>query len=318
MMMHRSRAALTPQRIRSLVRCLSTVKPVDVYRQQNKQGTALRTGYTHFFNKTAQDRSEAAAFRQLVREQKHNGQTSGYVPGFVQANFVALPREYAFDFTMFALRNPQACPLLDITQPGDFEPVTAAPGADVRKDIPKYCIYRDGELVEEVNDVTDIWTDDMVGFLLGCSFSWEQVLADNGLKPRHVEEGKNVPMFRSNIKNVRSGPFEGELVVSMRPYEPRAASEASRITSRYPGAHGGPVHWGSPEEIGVAPSELGKPEWGDAVTLKPDEVPVFWACGVTPQTAIMKAKLPLVITHAPGHMFICDLMDSELEVDPAN
>ena len=166
----------------------------------------------------------------------------------------------------------------------------------------------------EVNDITELWTVDMVGFCLGCSFSWENVLKEAGLCPRQIEEGCNVPMFRTTLKNTRVGPFEGIKVVSLRPYKAADVARAAKITGCYPGAHGGPVHWGDPTAIGIGADELSKPHWGDAVTLRDDDVPVFWACGVTPQTAIEGAKLPLVITHAPGHMFIADIQDHELKV----
>jgi len=296
-------------------RCLSTrVSPLTKFLAGRESGGGLRTGYTHLFNKGKIDRSAPQAFRQLVRDNAHTGQTSGLVPGFVQANFVAVPKEHAFDFTLFALRNPKACPILDITDAGSAEPLTVAPGADLRTDIPKYLVYRDGELAEERSDVTDLWSGDMVGFLLGCSFSWEQLLQSQGLCPRQIEQQKNVPMFQSNVSNVPAGVFKGDLVVSMRPYTPDDALKTAEITSCYPGAHGGPVHWGEPEKIGIDADKLSSPDWGDSVTINSGEVPVFWACGVTPQTAIQQSKIPFAITHAPGHMFICDLMDHELEV----
>jgi len=229
-------------------------------------------------------------------------------------------KEHAFDFMLFALRNPKACPILDVTEAGTWEPKLAAPGADLRSDMPKYNIYRDGALAEEVPDVTALWAEDMVGFLLGCSFSWEDVLSEAGLMPRQVEEKKNVPMFRTNLPNVAAGVFQGDLVVSMRPYKPEDAEKVAAITAQYPAAHGGPIHQGSPEEIGVSSEQVfstegAGPDWGDGVEIREGEVPVFWACGVTPQTAIMDAKLPLVITHSPGHMFICDLRNEEVKVD---
>lgn len=280
---------------------------------------ALRTAYTDKFSVNlgseddVVDRSAPREFREKVRRQEFTDQTSGCVDGFVQANFVALPKEHAFDFLSFCLRNPKPCPLLDVTDPGDPIPKSVAPFADLRTDIPKYCIYRNGVLHEEVTDITEFWNDDMVGFLLGCSFSWEGLLSQKGLTPRHVEEGRNVPMFKTSRPNLAAGVFGGNLVTSMRPYKAEQVEEVKRITSSFPGAHGGPVHWGDPSELGL--TELGKPHWGEAVTVKDGEVPVFWACGVTPQTAIQDAGLPLVISHKAGHMFITDLKEEEIDVD---
>jgi uncharacterized protein YcsI (UPF0317 family) len=279
----------------------------------NASGSSLQTGLTHLFRRKSDiDRSPAASFRSLCRSGKFGGQTSGSVPGFVQANFVAVHQEHAFNFLRFCLLNPRACPLLDVTAPGDSVPNTLAPGADVRSDLPKYLVWKDGEVVEERSDVADMWGHDTVGFLLGCSFSWEQLLVDAGLPPRHMEQGCNVPMYRTSVSNTRVGPFGGHLVVSMRPYSPRKLGLVREITSRYPGAHGGPIHWGDPSAIGVCID--GEPDFGDKVVVRDDEVPVFWACGVTPQEALRAARLPFAITHAPGHMFVADLVDSELEV----
>lgn len=230
---------------------------------------------------------------------------------------MALPRAHAFDFLRFCLTNPRACPLLDVTEPGDPVPRCVAPGADLRTDIPKYRVWRDGALAEERDEVGALWDADggMVGFLLGCSFSWEKVLTDAGLAPRQIEEGRNVPMFATNVPSARAGPFGAELVVSMRPYRPDQVAEVARLTGGYPGAHGAPVHWGDPTALGLSQEQLATPHWGEAVTIRPGEVPVFWACGVTPQNALMAAELPLAITHAPGFMFITDLHDRELRVE---
>ena len=277
-------------------------------------GASLRTGLTHLYNH-AHDETAAAsavAFRARCRSGEFASQTSGQAPGFVQANFVALPQEYAFDFLRFCLRNPRACPLLDVTDAGDSTPRTVAPSADLRTDIPKYCVWRRGAVAESPSDVSSLWTDDMVGFLLGCSFSWEDELAKAGLPPRHVEEGRNVPMYLTDVPNAAVGPFGGRLVVSMRPYRPDQIARVAEITSRYPGAHGGPVHWGDHGELGLV--DLSAPDFGDAVTIKPGEVPVFWACGVTPQAALAEAALPLAVTHAPGHMLVTDVREAALEV----
>ena len=232
---------------------------------------------------------------------------------------MALPVEHAFDFLAFCLRNPRACPLLDVTAPGDPRPLTVAPSADLRTDMPKYRVWRHGELADELATLdghAELWNDSTVGFLLGCSFSWETLLQSEGLTPRQVEMGRNVPMYRTGLRNARVGPFGGELVVSMRPYAPRDVARVASLTARFPGAHGGPIHWGSPSALGLSEAQVlaGEPDFGEAVEVREGEAPVFWACGVTPQAALMEAALPLAVTHAPGHMFVTDLLDGELDV----
>jgi len=249
--------------------------------------------------------------RQWIREGRWTGPTAGLAHGYAQANLVILPREIAYDFLVFAHRNPKPCPLLDITDPGSPEPVRAAPGADLRTDLPRYRLFRDGELVEEVTDVTSVWRGDLVGFLLGCSFSFEWALLRAGVPVRHLEQGCNVPMYVTNIPCRSAGVFSGPMVVSMRPIPGGLVGRAVQVTARYPRAHGTPVHVGDPAAIGIR--DLDRPDFGDPVTVRPGEVPVFWACGVTPQVALMRARLPLAITHAPGHMFITDIPEEELE-----
>jgi len=289
--------------------------PLEHYIEATREGRQLRTGYSALYQFLPEvDRSAASEFRQLCRSEQHVSQTSGFAPGFVQANFVALAKEYAFDFLSFVLRNPKACPLLAVTDPGDPCPSNVARDADLRTDIPKYRVYRHGEVAEELTNITALWDNGMVGFLLGCSFSWEHVLKEEGLCPRQIEQGTNVPMFRTNLPNTSVGPFKGTNVVSMRPYIPENIAAVAEITAGYPGAHGGPIHWGDPADLGISMESLEKPDWGDAVEVRQGELPVFWACGVTPQSAIQDAKLPLVVTHAPGHMFICDVQDQELKV----
>ena len=283
------------------------------------ESAKLCTAYTHAFSLSAgEDRSPAREFRSLCRSGEFDGQTSGFAPGFVQANFVALPLEHAFDFLAFCLRNPKACPLLDVTMPGDPCPHTVAPGADLRTDIPRYRVWRDGVVADEVTDLTsdELWGPRTVGFLLGCSFSWEQMLVDDGLTPRQIEEGRNVPMYRTRLRNAPVGPFGGDLVVSMRPYPPEQIERVAKLTSRYPGAHGGPIHWGAPDALGLSAAQVydGDPDWGERVSVRDGELPVFWACGVTPQAALIEARLPLAVTHAPGHMLVTDLLDRELQV----
>jgi len=250
--------------------------------------------------------------RKLIRKQEITGPTSGMAKGFTQANLVILKKEYAFDFLLFCQRNPKPCPLLDVTEPGSFHPSKIAKEADLRKDIPKYRIYKDGVYTEEVTDITEYWEDDMVGFLLGCSFTFETPLLENGIPIRHIEENCNVPMFKTNIACEKAGIFEGPTVVSMRPMSPKEAIRAIQITTNLPGVHGAPIHIGNPSQIGIR--DISKPDFGDAVTIKDGEIPVFWACGVTPQAVAMESKPSIMITHAPGCMFISDLKDHKLSV----
>ena len=248
--------------------------------------------------------------RQQIREGKWRQPTAGLAPGYVQTNLVILPQALAFDFLLFAQRNPKPCPVIEVTDVGSPEPRRSAPGADLRTDVPRYCIYRDGQLAGEVTDLASVWRDDLVSFLLGCSFTFESALVQAGVPVRHIEEGRNVPMFTTNIPCDPAGVFRGPLVVTMRPIPAALVARAIQITGRYPGVHGSPVHIGTPAEIGIR--DLAKPDFGDAVTIRPGEMPVFWACGVTPQAVAMQARPPLMLTHAPGHMFITDLRNEEL------
>jgi uncharacterized protein YcsI (UPF0317 family) len=250
--------------------------------------------------------------RQACREERFDGQTSGLAPGFVQANLVIVPGDSAFDFHEFCRRNPKPCPVLDVTEPGSAVPTRVAPDADLRTDLPRYRVWKKGELVEEPTDVRDHWRDDFVGFLIGCSFTFEAALSRAGVPVRHVEMGVNVPMYRTNVPCVPSGPFQGPLVVSMRPMNPADAIRAVQITSRYPGVHGAPIHLGLPQQIGIA--DLAFPDYGDPVPVRDDEIPVFWACGVTPQAVLQAARLPLAITHSPGCMFVTDVPEESLAV----
>jgi uncharacterized protein YcsI (UPF0317 family) len=223
---------------------------------------------------------------------------------------VVLEKDLAFDFLMFCQRNPKPCPLLDVTDPGDPEPRTIASGADIRTDLPRYRIYRHGELAEEVSDISDQWREDSVGFLIGCSFTFENALLEAGLPLRHHELGVGVPMYVTNIECAPAGRFQGPMVVSMRPFSRADAVRAVEVTSRYPGAHGAPIHIGDPGEIGIR--DLDSPDFGAPMPLRDDDVPVFWACGVTPQAVAMRVKPELMITHAPGHMFVADSRDATL------
>ncbi len=215
-------------------------------------------------------------------------------------------------FSCFVQRNPKPCPILEVLEPGKYEPALTAPGADIRTDVALYRVYRNGELAAEEKDITSYWNDEMVTFLLGCSFTFETALIRAGIELRHIDQGKNVAMYVTNIQTIPAGMFFGPLVVSMRPIPASKVVRAVQITSRFPGVHGAPVHLGDPERIGIA--DLSKPDYGDPVEIKDDEVPVFWACGVTPQAVALKSKPPLMITHSPGHMFITDLLDEDLSV----
>lgn len=243
-------------------------------------------------------------FRMLVREGRWRRPTAGVCPEHVQANLVVVPHALAFDFLLFCHRNPKPCPLVDVTDPGSTEPTLAAPGADLRTDVPGYCVYHQGVLQTEPDHLRDHWPADGVGFLLGCSFTFEKALLDAGLPVRHLEEQCNVPMYRTTVLCRPAGVFHGPLVVSMRPMTELQASRARSICARFPHAHGVPVHIGDPSALGI--TDLSRPDFGDPVTIHAGEIPVFWACGVTPQAVAMAARLPLLLTHKPGHMFVTD------------
>ena len=237
--------------------------------------------------------------------------TAGLAPGLAQANLIAVPRDWAWDMLLYAQRNPKPCPVLDVSDPGS--PATVlAPGADLRTDLPAYRVWRDGELAEEVTDATAAWRDDLVAFLIGCSFSFEASLLGAGIEVRHISAGSNVPMYRTARACRPAGRLHGELVVSMRPIPAHRVADAVRISGRYPAVHGAPVHIGDPGGLGVA--DLDRPDFGDPVEIRPGEVPVFWACGVTPQAAVMASRVPYAVTHAPGHMFVTDVPDTEYEI----
>ena len=250
--------------------------------------------------------------RLRMRQGLFTGPTSGLAPGNVQANLVILPQELANDFLRFAQANPRPCPVLGVTEVGDPHLPMLGDDLDLRTDLPRYRVWRHGELVGEPTDITDLWRDDLVGFALGCSFSFEEALIEDGIEVRHIACGCNVPMYRTSIDCVPAGVFHGKLVVSMRPMKPADAIRAVQITSRFPSVHGAPVHIGLPGLIGI--QDIAKPDYGDAVPVGADELPVFWACGVTPQAAIAAVKPEFCITHAPGCMLITDLRNSNLSV----
>jgi uncharacterized protein YcsI (UPF0317 family) len=252
----------------------------------------------------------AGELRAAIRAGRHTGVTTGLAPGMVQANLAILPRDWAADFLLWCQRNPKPCPVIGVSQPGDPTLPMLGADIDIRTDVPRYRVWRDGALVEEPTDIRAHWQGDLVAFVLGCSFSFEEALIEDGIELRHQSCGSNVPMYRTNIPCAPSGPFRGPMVVSMRPLKPADAIRAVQITSRFPSVHGAPVHLGLPEGIGL--KDIAKPDYGDAVEVKSDELPVFWACGVTPQAVIAAVKPEFCITHAPGSMLITDLKNSRL------
>ena len=256
--------------------------------------------------------TQPADIRGVIRGGGYSGVTAGLANGYVQANLAVLPRDLAFDFLLFCQRNPRPCPLLEVIDAGAIEPAIMAPGADIRTDIPAYRIYENGEMVGEYTSVANVWRDDLVSFLLGCSFSFEAAMSDAGIPLRHQEAGSNVPMYITNIATRPAGAFSGPMVVSMRPIPQAQIVRAVQVTSRFPDTHGAPIHIGDPAAIGIR--DLAAPEFGDAVEIRDGETPVFWACGVTPQAVALNCKPPLMITHAPGKMFITDRRDADYAV----
>lgn len=234
--------------------------------------------------------------------------TSGWCAGYAQANLIIVPKDYAFDTLLFAQRNPKPCPILGVLDAGE----TTGPllrGGDIRTDLPAYTVYRDGELVETVTDLSEHWRDDLVTFIVGCSFTFEAPLLQAGIPIAHIDQGCNVPMYRTSIRCESAGRMAGPMVVSMRPIPATRVSDAVRITSRYPAVHGAPVHVGDPSQIGI--SDLSRPDFGEPVTVPDGTIPVFWACGVTPQAAVMESRPPIAFGHAPGCMLITDAADTD-------
>ena len=259
---------------------------------------------------TARGIEAGTAARRAIRSGRFSGPTAGLAAGNVQANLVVLPQALAHDFLRFAQANPKPCPVLAVSEAGDPRLPSLGEDLDIRTDLPRYRVWRRGALVAEPSDLLDVWRDDLVSFALGCSFSFEQALLDEGIELRHISCGSNVPMYRTSLPCTPAGPFHGPLVVSMRPMTPRAAIRAVQITSRFPAVHGAPVHLGLPEAIGIR--DLASPDYGDAVPVHADELPVFWACGVTPQAVIAEVKPEFCITHAPGAMLVTDLRNTQL------
>ncbi len=250
--------------------------------------------------------------RLLVRNRRHAAPTAGLAPGYVQGNLAILPADLAADFLRFCHFNPKPCPVIGLSEPGDPRVPALGLDLDLTTDLPGYRVWRDGTLVDEPTDIRRWWRDDLVAFVIGCSFSFEEALIEDGIGLRHHERGCNVPMYRTSIETAPAGLFRGPMVVSMRPLRPADAIRAIQITSRFPSVHGAPVHLGKPEMIGIA--DLQKPDYGDAVPISADELPVFWACGVTPQAVIAAARVPFAITHAPGCMLVTDLKNTSLSI----
>ena len=247
---------------------------------------------------------DPVALRQSCRSGEFASPTTGHAPGCVQANLTILPQADASDFLLFCQRNPTPCPLIEVTSPGTREAL-CAPGSDIATDVPGYRVYRHGEFIEERADIAALWRPDLVGFLIGCSFSFESALAQAGVPLRHVVQRRNVAMYRTHVACTPAGRFGGEMVVSMRPIRSRDVARVIEICARFPQAHGAPVHVGNPHALGIA--DLATPDYGDAVDILDDEVPVFWGCGVTAQWVAQRSGVALCITHAPGKMFVTDL-----------
>jgi uncharacterized protein YcsI (UPF0317 family) len=250
--------------------------------------------------------------RRRIRAGSFRLTTSGLAPGYVQGNLAILPKALATDFARFCALNPKPCPLLGQSEPGDWRLSMLGEDLDIRTDIPRYRVWKNGELIEEVDDLKKVWRDDLVSFVLGCSFSFEEALVEAGLEIRHQTCNSNVPMYRTNIQCTPAGPFHGPMVVSMRPFTPAKAIRAIQVTTRFPSVHGAPVHIGKPELLGI--KNIAKPDYGDAVPVRDDELPVFWACGVTPQSVVATVKPDFCITHAPGYMLVTDLLNARLAV----
>jgi uncharacterized protein YcsI (UPF0317 family) len=249
--------------------------------------------------------------RALIKEGKITHQTSGMCDGYAQGNLLVLPKDQAYDFLLFCQRNPKACPLLEVGDVGSRKVRIMAEDGDIATDIPKYRLWENGELKGEYTDISELWRDDFVYFLIGCSFSFESELLAADVPVRHIEEGRNVPMYLTNIDCEPAGIFHGKVVVSMRPMPADRVIKAVSITSSMPRVHGAPIHIGDPAAIGI--NDINHPDFGDSVTIKEGEIPVFWCCGVTPQSAVMSTKPAIAISHAPGHMFITDVKNSKLK-----
>jgi uncharacterized protein YcsI (UPF0317 family) len=256
--------------------------------------------------------ARALEARATIRLGAWTGHTSGLADGHVQGNVVILPELQANDFLRYCQRNPKPCPLLAVSEPGQAMLPSLGADIDIRTDVPRYRVWRDGVLTDQPTDISNLWRKDLVTFVIGCSFSFEEALLEAGIPLRHIAQQRNVAMYRSNMATAPAGVFKGPMVVSMRPLKAADAIRAIQITTRFPSVHGEPVHLGNPALIGI--TDLANPDYGDAVDVMPDEIPVFWACGVTPQAAITQARPEFCITHAPGAMLITDLLNHHLAI----
>lgn len=268
-------------------------------------GTQGNGALSEFRTTAGQPYSSGVEVRRAARSGALEGPTAGLARGFQQGNVVILPAALADDFLRFCVRNPKPAPVLGVSEPGDPSLPAVGRDIDIRRDVPRYRVFRDGEHVDTVADLDGVWRDDFVTFVLGCSFSFETALARDGIPVRHVDAGRNVAMYVTSIETESAGPFGGPMVVSMRPFRPQDAIRAVILSSRLPEAHGAPVHLGDPAAIGIA--DLARPDFGDAPDIRPGDMPVFWACGVTPQSAIRRARPEIAIVHEPGHMLVTDL-----------
>ncbi|MGB3554994.1 MAG: putative hydro-lyase [Jannaschia sp.] len=248
-----------------------------------------------------------AEVRGAIRAGRYDRHTAGLAAGRLQCNLAILPEAFALDFLRFCQRNPKPCPVVGVSDTGDPTLPTLGRDIDIRTDVPRYRVFRNGMLAKEVTGIADLWRDDFVTVALGCSFTFENALIRAGIPVRHIEEDKTVPMFRTSLPLVPAGPFGGEMVVTMRPVARDRIADAHRISAAFPQAHGAPLGHGDPAAFGIA--DLGTPDWGEPVKVRPGEVPVYWACGVTPQNVLRDARLPICITHAPGHMLIADIAE---------
>jgi len=258
------------------------------------------------------DLTDPRAVRLACRSGAITGPTAGMAPGYVQANLAVLPADLAAEFLRFCHANPRPCPVIGISEPGSFKVPTLGEDLDIRTDFPGYRVWKDGEMIADTTDVSDYWRDDLVAFVIGCSHSFEEALMQEGLKLRHIEQGTKVPMYRTSVQCTPAGRFSGRMVMSMRPFTPADAIRAIQITTRFPQVHGAPLHVGLPELIGV--KDLSKTDYGDPVEVRPDELPVFWACGVTPQSVIAEAKPSFAITHSPACMLVTDRRNTEYAI----
>ncbi|MEM7544684.1 MAG: putative hydro-lyase [Pseudomonadota bacterium] len=257
--------------------------------------------------------ASSAEVRRAIRAGRYDRHTAGLAAGKLQCNLAILPEAVALDFLRFCQRNPKPCPVVGVSDSGDPAMPTLGHDIDIRTDVPRYRVFRDGALTEEVTDIADIWRDDLVTVALGCSFTFENAFIANGIPVRHIEQDKTVPMYRTSLALTPAGPFAGEMVATMRPIHKDRIEDAYRISGAFPHAHGAPIAMGDPAKIGI--DDLAAPDWGDPVPVRDDEVPVYWACGVTPQNVLRAARLPFCITHAPGHMLLADMSET-LDAQP--